>query len=114
MAAKAARLAAIDAPFGDFKDLTGLNKSCQIAASLGYDGKWAIHPSQLETINAAFTPSDEDVNLARRILQAYKKAGATGEGAVALDGKMVDGGSIRLARNTFEKARKLGLVEESE
>jgi citrate lyase beta subunit len=110
MAAKAARLAAIDAPFGDFKDLTGLNKSCQIAASLGYDGKWAIHPSQLETINATFTPSDEDVNLARRILQAYEKAEATGEGAVALDGKMVDGGSIRLARVTYEKARRLGLV----
>jgi citrate lyase beta subunit len=114
MAAKAARLAAIDAPFGDFKDLTGLNKSCQIAASLGYDGKWAIHPSQLETINATFTPSDEDVNLARRILQAYEKAEATGEGAVALDGKMVDGGSIRLARVTYEKARRLGLVDESE
>ena len=56
MAAKAAGLVAIDAPFGDFKDLAGLNKSCQIAASLGYDGKWAIHPAQLEIVNKTFTP----------------------------------------------------------
>ena len=112
MAAKAAGLVAIDAPFGDFKDLAGLNKSCQIAASLGYDGKWAIHPAQLEIVNKTFTPSDDDINLARRILQSYKKAEAAGEGATALDGKMVDGGSIRLARVTYEKARRLGLVEE--
>ena len=112
MAAKAAGLAAIDAPFGDFKDLAGLNKSCQIAASLGYDGKWAIHPNQLEMVNETFTPSQEDINLAVRILQAYKEADAAGEGATALDGKMVDGGSIRLARVTYEKARRLGLVEE--
>ncbi len=112
MAAKAAGLAAIDAPFGDFKDLAGLKRSCQIAASLGYDGKWAIHPAQLEIVNKTFTPSDDDINLARRILQAYKEAEAAGEGATALDGKMVDGGSIRLAQVTYEKARRLGLVEE--
>jgi malyl-CoA/(S)-citramalyl-CoA lyase len=110
MAAKAAGLAAIDAPFGDFKDSVGLKRSCQIAASLGYDGKWAIHPDQLEMVNAAFTPSDKDISLARRILQAYRKAEAAGEGATAVDGKMVDGGSIRLARITYEKARRLGLV----
>jgi citrate lyase beta subunit len=112
MAAKAAGLTAIDAPYGDFKDPAGLKRSCQIAASLGYDGKWAIHPDQLEIVNGTFTPSDDDINLARRILQAYRKAEAAGEGATALDGKMVDGGSIRLARITYEKARRLGLVEE--
>jgi len=110
MAAKAAGLAAIDAPYGDFKDSAGLKKSCQIAASLGYDGKWAIHPDQLKIVNAVFTPSDDDISLAQRILQAYRKAEAAGKGATALDGKMVDGGSIRLARITYEKARRLGLV----
>ena len=110
MAAKAAGLAAIDAPYGDFKDSAGLKRSCQIAASLGYDGKWAIHPDQLEIVNAVFTPSDDDISLAQRILQAYRKAEAAGKGATALDGKMVDGGSIRLARITYEKARRLGLV----
>jgi citrate lyase beta subunit len=113
MAAKAAGLAAIDAPFGDFKDPAGLKRSCQITASLGYDGKWAIHPDQLEIVNETFTPSKDDINRARKILQAYSKAEAAGEGATALDGKMVDGGSIRLARITYEKARRLGLVKES-
>ena len=110
MAAKAAGLAAIDAPYGDFRDQAGLKRSSQIAASLGYDGKWAIHPDQLEIVNKTFTPSDDDINLARRILRAYRKAEAAGEGATALDGKMVDGGSIRLARITYEKARRLGLI----
>ncbi|PNV87457.1 MAG: CoA ester lyase [Desulfobacteraceae bacterium] len=112
MAAKAAGLAAIDAPFGDFKDETGLKKSCQQAASLGYDGKWAIHPAQLETINETFTPSAEDISRAQIILKAYEAVKASGEGATALDGKMVDAASVRLAQVTYEQARRLGLVEE--
>jgi citrate lyase beta subunit len=112
MAAKAAGLAAIDAPFGDFKDETGLRKSCQRAASLGYDGKWAIHPAQLDTINETFTPSAEDISRARIILKAYEEVKASGEGATALDGKMVDAASVRLAQVTYEQARRLGLVEE--
>jgi citrate lyase beta subunit len=112
MAAKAAGLAAIDAPFGDFKDQTGLKKSCQRSASLGYDGKWAIHPAQLDTINETFTPSAEDISRARIILKAYEKVKASGGGATALDGKMVDAASVRLAQVTYEQARRLGLVEE--
>ena len=112
MAAKAAGLEAIDAPYGDFKNRDGLIRSCQIAASLGYDGKWAIHPDQLEIINETFTPSGEDIDRARQILHAYEEAKASGAGATAVDGKMVDGASIRLARVTYEHARRLGLVEE--
>jgi citrate lyase beta subunit len=110
MAAKAAGLEAIDAPYGDFKDQAGLEKSCQMAVALGYDGKWAIHPAQLETINRAFTPSAEDVSRSVRVLRAYQEAKARGAGATALDGKMVDGASIRVARITYEHARRLGLV----
>jgi malyl-CoA/(S)-citramalyl-CoA lyase len=114
MAAKAAGLVAVDAPFGDFKDETGLKKSCQQAASLGYDGKWAIHPAQLDTINETFTPSAEDISRAQIILKAYEEVKASGEGATALDGKMVDAASVRLAQVTYEQARRLGLVEENE
>jgi citrate lyase beta subunit len=110
MAAKAAGLAAIDAPYGDFQDQAGLERSCQTAASLGYDGKWAIHPAQLDTINKTFSPSAEDIIRAQRILRAYEEAKASGVGATALDGKMVDGASIRLARITLEHAQLLGLV----
>jgi citrate lyase beta subunit len=111
MAAKAAGLAAIDAPFGDFKDEKGLKKSCQQAASLGYDGKWAIHPAQLDTINETFTPSAEDITRARIILKAYEEIKANGEGATALNGKMVDAASVRLAQVTYEQARRLGLIK---
>ena len=112
MAAKAAGLAAIDAPYGDFRDEAGLKKSCQQAASLGYDGKWAIHPAQLDTINNTFTPNAEDISRARMILQAYEEGKASGEGATALDGKMVDAASVRLAQVTYEQARRLGLISE--
>lgn len=112
MAAKAAGLAAIDAPYGDFKDQAGLERACRAAASLGYDGKWAIHPAQLEIINEVFTPSANDISRAGRIMRAYEEAKARGEGATAMDGKMVDAASIRLARQTYEQATRLGLVGE--
>jgi citrate lyase beta subunit len=112
MAAKAAGLAAIDAPFGDFKDETGLRKSCQQAASLGYDGKWAIHPAQLDTINETFTPNAEDISRAQIILKAYEEVKASGAGAAVLDRKMVDAASVRLAQVTYEQARRLGLIKE--
>jgi citrate lyase beta subunit len=114
MASKAAGLAAIDAPYGDFRDQAGLERSCRLAADLGFDGKWAIHPGQLETINRAFTPGPEEVGRALRILRAYGEARSRGAGATALDGKMVDAASIRLARITYEQARRLGLIEEGE
>jgi citrate lyase beta subunit len=110
MAAKAAGLGAIDAPYGDFKDQAGLEQSCRTAVSLGFDGKWAIHPVQLETINAAFSPTAEDIDRACRILRAYEQARDKGAGAAAVDGKMVDAASIRLARLTYEQGRMLGLV----
>jgi len=73
MAAKAAGLAAIDAPYGDFNDQAGLKASCHISLSLGYDGKWAIHPAQLKIINEAYTPNAEDISRAWRILEAYER-----------------------------------------
>jgi citrate lyase beta subunit len=110
MAAKAAGLAAIDAPYGDFKDQVGLKRTCEQTVSLGFDGKWAIHPAQLEIINDAFTPEPADIDRARRVLRAYEQARATGVGATSLDGKMVDRASIRLARITYEQAQRLGLI----
>jgi citrate lyase beta subunit len=98
MAAKAAGLAAIDAPFGVFQDAAGLERSCLLSAALGYDGKWAVHPQQLETINRAYSPTEADAARSRSILDAYERARQRGEGSFAVDGKMVDAASIRLAR----------------
>lgn len=97
MTARAAGLAAVDAPFGDFKDLQGLARSCARSAALGYDGKWAIHPDQVPLINEAYAPAFEDFERSRRILEAYEDAQRQGRGSVALDGKMLDAASIRLA-----------------
>jgi citrate lyase beta subunit len=98
MAAKAAGLAAIDAPYGDYKNLEGLRRSCILSAALGCDGKWAIHPDQIEIINEIYTPSPADVERSQRILNAYQEAQQEGCGSLAIDGKMVDAASIRVAR----------------
>jgi len=98
MAAKAAGLAAIDAPYGDYKDSEGLERSCILSASLGFDGKWAIHPGQLSVINNVYSPSMEDVERCQAIVRAYEEAGRGGRGSLAIEGKMVDAASIRIAR----------------
>ena len=110
MAAKAHGLLAIDAPYGNFKDPEGLRRSTALACALGYDGKWAIHPDQLDIINQIFSPSKEDVQRAIKVLAASKKARENGLGAVAVEGRMVDQATVRLARQLYELARHLKLV----
>ena len=111
MAAKAQNLMAIDAPYGNFKDTDGLEQACAMACALGFDGKWAIHPSQLDTINRAFSPSKEDVDRAVKVLNAYETAKAEGRGAAAVNGRMVDGATVRLARQVKAQAEDLGFIE---
>ncbi len=98
MAAKAGGLAAIDAPYGDYRDPEGLRRSCILSAALGYDGKWVIHPDQIGIINEIYTPSQEDFDRSKRICDAYKEAQKAGCGSLAIDGKMVDAASIRVAQ----------------
>jgi citrate lyase beta subunit len=98
MAAKAAGLAAVDAPYGDYRDAPGLQRSCLMSAALGYDGKWAIHPDQLGAINEIYTPSPEDVERSQHILKAFREAQSKGQGSIAVDGKMVDAASVRIAQ----------------
>ncbi len=110
MAAKAHGLLAIDAPYGNYKDLSGLRRSAVMACALGCDGKWAIHPEQIEIINQVFSPSPEDIERARKVLEAFRQAEAIGRGAVSVDGRMVDQATVRLARQLWEQARYLKLV----
>ena len=110
MAAKAHGLLAIDAPYGNFKDPTGLQRSAALACALGYDGKWAIHPDQIDIINQVFSPSKEDIDRAIKVLAAHKEAQEKGLGAVAVEGRMVDQATVRLARQLYEQARHLKLV----
>jgi len=114
MAAKANGLLAIDAPFGHFKDLDGLRQSTVMACALGCDGKWAIHPSQIDTINQVFSPTQEDIDRATTILQAAREAGKQQRGAVSVDGRMVDQATVRLAKRLYDQALALGLVQKQQ
>ena len=110
MAAKAVGLAAIDAPYGFFKDPDGLARSSQMACALGCDGKWAIHPDQIDTINRVFSPSPEDIARATAILAAAEKGSGQQRGAVAVEGRMIDQATVRLARQLHQQAAHLGLL----
>ena len=108
VACRAHGLRAIDGPFGDFRDADGYTAAARRAAALGCEGKWAIHPTQVDAANAIFTPSDAEVVRARRILEAIVEAEAQGRGAAQLDGKMIDAASARMAQNIVALAESLG------
>jgi malyl-CoA/(S)-citramalyl-CoA lyase len=104
VAARANGLRPIDGPFGDIGDKDGYLAQARRAAVLGCEGKWAIHPSQLELANEAFNPPAKEVDRATRILAAMKEAQAQGRGAVTLDGRMIDAASVRQAEVMVAKA----------
>jgi citrate lyase subunit beta/citryl-CoA lyase len=101
IACRAYGLRAIDGPFGDFSDPEGYKDGARRAAALGCEGKWAIHPSQVALANEVFSPPEAEVTRARRIIEELRKAEAEGRGAAALDGKMIDAASERMARNVL-------------
>jgi malyl-CoA/(S)-citramalyl-CoA lyase len=107
VACRAYGLRPIDGPFGDFSDADGYTAAAKRAAVLGYEGKWAIHPSQIELANKVYTPSESEVIKARRILEAMDQAAKEGKGAVSLDGKLIDIASIRMAEALLNKAKAM-------
>jgi malyl-CoA/(S)-citramalyl-CoA lyase len=107
VACRAYGLRPIDGPFGDFKDPDGYIAAANRAAVLGYEGKWAIHPSQIDLANEVYTPSEAEVTKARRILEAMTQAAKDGRGAVSLDGRLIDIASIRMAQALIAKANSI-------
>jgi len=108
VACRAYGLRPIDGPFGDFGDPDGFRAAANRAAVLGYEGKWAIHPSQIALCNEVFTPSEAEITRARRIMEAMAQAAREGRGAVSLDGRMIDYASIRMAETLLKKAEAIG------
>lgn len=107
VACRAYGLRPIDGPFGDFNDADGYLLAARRGAALGIEGKWAIHPSQIELANQVFSPPEAEVTKARRILEELDKAAKAGRGAASLDGKMIDAASARMAENVVRAARAI-------
>jgi citrate lyase beta subunit len=104
VAARAAGLQAIDGPHLGTRDDEAFRAAALHARALGYDGKWAIHPAQIEPLRQTFTPSDEEVAGAREVLAALERAAADGAGAVAADGQMLDEALALSARRVLARA----------
>jgi len=107
VACRAYGLRPIDGPFGDIADKEGYLSVARSDSALGFEGKWAIHPSQIELANEVFSPAPAEVDTARAILAAMKQAAAEGKGAVSLNGKMIDAASIRQAEVLVKKADQI-------
>ncbi len=101
VAARAAGLRAVDGPVADHRDEEGLRRTCLAARSLGFDGKWCIHPDQTDVVNEVFSPTEHETEWAKKVLTAYEEADLAGRGAISVDGQMIDAASIKMARNTL-------------
>jgi citrate lyase subunit beta/citryl-CoA lyase len=108
----ASRAADIEAPLDsvwiDIRDPRGLTRSARMAKQLGFQGKMAIHPTQIEPINTAFSPSQEELAYAKRAVAAFEAAEAAGEASIQLDGQMIDYPIAQAAQRLLDMAEALG------
>ena len=111
LAARAHGIVAIDGVYNAFKDDDGLRAECEQGRDMGFDGKTLIHPAQVETTNAAFAPSEDEVDLARRQIDAFEQAEANGQGVAVVDGKIVENLHIVTAKATLAKADAIAKLE---
>lgn len=103
LAAKAHNIAIIDGVYNAFKDDEGLRTECDQGRDMGFDGKTLIHPAQLDIANTAFSPSEEEADLARRQIAAFEQAEAAGQGVAVVDGRIVENLHVATARETLAK-----------
>lgn len=108
IAAAAAGIEALDTVYTDIDDLEGLREETRYAIQLGYDGKPAIHPAQVDVINDAFTPDADQIQWARRVLRARESADATERGVFRIDGEMIDAPLVTRAERIADRARAAG------
>ena len=111
-AARANNLLAIDGPYSDITNIAGLKNRADLSASLGFDGKWVIHPAQIEIVNTAFTPNQEYFDTAARIISYFSEseASSSAKGAHLFEGKMIDEASRKMAETIYSKGLAAGLT----
>ena len=111
VAARANGLDAVDGPFGDFRDADGYREEASWATTLGAVGKWAIHQSQVEIANEVFSPTDREIERARKIIEEVRAAEAGGAGAAASGGVMIDAATARIFEGVLDRARLTGQIQ---
>lgn len=107
LAARSHGVIAIDGVYNAFKDDDGLKAECEQGRDLGFDGKTLIHPAQLAIANAVFSPSQGEVDLAERQIEAYETAHAEGQGVAVVDGKIVENLHVVTARQILGQAKAI-------
>ena len=113
MAARAARgVVAIDGVYNAFKDTTGLAAECEQGRDMGFDGKTLIHPAQLDAANAAFAPSEAEIDLSRRQIIAFEEAESAGQGVAVVDGRIVENLHVVTARQVLAKSAAIEALQE--
>ena len=112
LAARAAGIVAIDGVWNAFRDLDGLAAECAEGRAMGFDGKSLIHPDQIAVANAAFAPTEAEIDLARRQIAAFEEAKAAGQGVAVVDGRIVENLHIETARATLARAEAIAKLAE--
>lgn len=107
VAARIAGIHAIDGPYPNFRNGEGYLREARRAAALGFTGKWAIHPDQIAIANEVFTPTQDEIDRAKRNVEAYRAGEAQGLGAVAVDGMLVDVAHVKLAEIVLQRASEV-------
>jgi citrate lyase subunit beta/citryl-CoA lyase len=108
VAARAAGIQAIDGPYAAISDVDGLRARARLARALGLDGKWTIHPGQIEIVNEVFSPAREEWERAEAMLAAYEEAGAAGRGAAMFEDEMIDEANRKMAERLAHAGRAAG------
>ena len=111
MAAKAHGVIALDGVYNAFKDDEGLAEECEQGRDMGFDGKTLIHPAQVDVTNAAFAPSEAEIDLAQRQIAAFEEAEKAGQGVAVLDGRIVENLHVATARATLAKAAAIAALQ---
>ena len=110
LATRAYGLEILDGPYSDFRNIDGFNQECVQARDLGFDGKTLIHPGQIEACNVIFTPPEEEVARARKIIAAFERPENASRGAISLDGQMVERLHADMARRTIAIADSIAAM----
>jgi citrate lyase subunit beta/citryl-CoA lyase len=107
LAARANSVLAVDTPYPNFRDSDGLLYEANLAKSVGFKGKFAIHPSQVEPINNLFYPTLDQIEYARKVISAFKEVEGHGRGATSIDGKMIDVPIVKRAESLLALVESL-------